>query len=71
MLPTLNIAVRAARSAGRILLRYFERVDQVAVQTKSHNDFVSEVDRGAEAAIIQELRRSYPDHAILAEESGA
>jgi myo-inositol-1(or 4)-monophosphatase len=71
MQPTLNIAVRAARSAGRILLRYFERVDQVSVQTKSHNDFVSEVDRGAEAVIIQELRRSYPDHAILAEESGA
>lgn len=71
MQPTLNIATRAARAAGRILLRYFERVDQVNIQVKSHNDFVSEVDRAAEEAIIQELRSKYPDHAILAEESGA
>jgi myo-inositol-1(or 4)-monophosphatase len=70
MQPTLNIATRAARAEGRILLRYFERVDQVNIQVKSHNDFVSEVDRAAEEAIIQELRSKYPDHAILAEESG-
>jgi myo-inositol-1(or 4)-monophosphatase len=71
MQPTLNIAVRAARSAGRILLRYFEHVDQLKVQTKSRNDFVSEVDRGAEEAIIHVLRTTFPDHAVLAEESGA
>lgn len=71
MHPTLNIAVRAARSAGRILLRYYERADQISVQAKSRNDFVSEVDRSAEAAIIQELRARFPDHAILAEESGS
>jgi myo-inositol-1(or 4)-monophosphatase len=70
MHPMLNIATRAARSAGRILMRYFERTDQLTVTSKSRNDFVSEVDRGAEAAIIQELRSKYPDHAILAEESG-
>lgn len=66
----LNIATRAARSAGRILMRYLERTDRIAVTSKSRNDFVSEVDRGAEQAIIQELRSRYPDHAILAEESG-
>ncbi|MCU0834979.1 MAG: inositol monophosphatase [Chromatiaceae bacterium] len=71
MHPTLNIAIRAARSAGRVLLRYFDRVDQLAVESKQRNDFVSEVDRNAEAAIIQELRGKFPDHAILAEESGA
>ena len=70
MHPMLNIAVRAARSAGRILLRYFERTDSIAVSSKRRNDFVSEVDRAAEEAIIQELRARYPDHAILAEESG-
>jgi myo-inositol-1(or 4)-monophosphatase len=70
MHPMLNIATRAARSAGRILMRYFERTDSIAVTSKGRNDFVSEVDRGAEAAIIQELRSKYPDHAILAEESG-
>lgn len=71
MNPTLTIAVRAARAAGRVLLRYYERVDQIQVQTKSRNDFVSEVDRAAEAAIVQELRSKFPHHAILAEESGA
>ncbi len=70
MNPTLNIAVRAARSAGKILLRYFDRVDSLKVETKSRNDFVTEVDRSAEAAIIQELRARFPHHAILAEESG-
>jgi myo-inositol-1(or 4)-monophosphatase len=71
MQPTLNIAVRAARSAGRILLRYLEHVDRLDVRAKSRNDFVTEVDRNAEEAIIQVLRATYPDHAILAEESGA
>jgi len=70
MHPMLNIAIRAARSAGRVLLRYFERTDSIAVSIKRRNDFVSEVDRAAEEAIIQELRAKYPDHAILAEESG-
>ncbi len=67
----MNIAVRAARSAGTLLLRHFDRVDTLNVTTKGLNDFVSEVDRLAEQAIIQVLRKAYPDHAILAEESGA
>lgn len=71
MQPTLTIAIRAARAAGRILLRYLDRVDQLHIQSKSQNDFVSEVDRAAEDAIIHELSSKYPDHAILAEESGA
>ena len=71
MNPTLNIAIRAARAAAKVLLRYYERVDQVKAQAKSRNDFVSEVDRSAEQAIIQELRARFPNHAILAEESGA
>jgi myo-inositol-1(or 4)-monophosphatase len=70
MHPTLNIAVRAARAAGKVLLRYSDRIDQIKVQSKSRNDFVSEVDRNAEAVIIQELRGRFPNHAILAEESG-
>lgn len=67
----LNIAVRAARAAGRVTMRFYERVDTLKVGTKSRNDFVSDVDRAAEIAIIQELRGKYPGHAILAEESGA
>ncbi len=71
MHPSLNIAIRAARSAGRLIMRYSDRLDQIQVESKSRNDFVSDVDRAAEAAIIQELRNRFPSHAILAEESGA
>lgn len=68
--PMLNIAIRAARSAARIIMRSFYRRDELTVTAKDRNDFVSEVDRAAEAAIIQEIRGKFPHHAILAEESG-
>ena len=70
MHPTTNIAIRAARDAGRVLLRYYDRVDTLKVPAKQRNDFVSEVDKAAEAAIINVIRKAYPQHAILAEESG-
>ena len=69
--PTLNIAVRAARRAGEIILRGFEQRDRIQVDVKGHNDFVSDVDRRAEAVIIDTLLQAYPNHRILAEESGA
>ncbi len=70
MRPAVNVAVRAARAAGSIILRYLNRVDSLTIEEKSRMDFVSEVDRMAEAEIAKELRRAYPDHAILGEESG-
>ena len=69
--PLLNIAIRAAREAGRVIVRDIDRVDTLDVSVKGRNDFVSEVDRRAEHAIISTIRRSYPDHAVLGEESGA
>jgi myo-inositol-1(or 4)-monophosphatase len=71
MNPMLTIAVRAAREAGRIITRNFNRIDRLTVSDKGNNDFVSEVDRNAEAVIINLLREKYPNHAILAEESGS
>ncbi|MEO6798529.1 MAG: inositol monophosphatase family protein [Rhodanobacter sp.] len=68
--PHVTIAARAARSAGNVILRYMNRIDGLNVVEKQQWDFVSEVDKLAEAEIIKELRRAYPDHAILAEESG-
>ncbi|OOG61020.1 inositol monophosphatase [Rhodanobacter sp. B05] len=68
--PHVTIAARAARSAGNVILRYMNRIDGLHVVEKQQMDFVSEVDKLAEAEIIKELRRAYPDHAILAEESG-
>ncbi len=54
-----------------MILRYMNRIDGLNIVEKQQLDFVSEVDKLAEAEIIKELRRAYPDHAILAEESGA
>jgi myo-inositol-1(or 4)-monophosphatase len=70
MHPMLNTAIKAARKAGNIISRATRDLDLIKVETKRRNDFVTEVDRAAESAIIDELRRAYPDHAILAEESG-
>src|SRR5690606_9025374 len=69
--PAVNVAVRAARAAGQIILRYMNRIDGLAIVEKQKMDFASEVDRAAEAEIIRELKRAFPGHAILAEESGA
>ena len=71
MQPLLNLAVRAARRAGDIIVRALPRLEAVEIHTKGRNDYVSEVDRAAEADIIETVRRLYPDHAFLAEESGA
>jgi len=71
MHPMLNFAVKAARRAGAIINRASDNLDALTVRHKSLNDLVSEVDRAAEEAIIDSLRSVYPDHAILAEESGA
>jgi myo-inositol-1(or 4)-monophosphatase len=71
MHPMLNIAVRAARRAGTIIVRSLPRLDTVTVDVKGRRDYVTTTDREAEAAIIETLLKAYPDHAILAEESGA
>jgi len=70
MHPMLNTAVKAARRAGNLIHRSSDRIDHLTITKKSHADFVSEVDRAAEQTIIQTLLEAYPDHAILAEESG-
>ncbi len=71
MHPLLTIAVKAARRAGSIINRAALDVGTIEVTRKRHNDFVTQVDKAAEAAIIDIIRRAYPDHSILAEESGA
>lgn len=71
MHPMLNVAVKAARAAGKIINRAELDIDQIRVGMKGPNDFVTETDQAAEQAIIEVLKKAYPDHAILAEESGA
>jgi len=66
----LNIGIRAARRAGDLILRSMNRLHQLEVRRKDANDFVTEVDLRAEAEIIETIRTTFPDHGILAEESG-
>jgi myo-inositol-1(or 4)-monophosphatase len=70
MQPLLNIAVRAARRAGDLIVRNLDRVPSISVHAKSRNDFVSEIDQMAERDIIETVRRMHPDHGFLCEESG-
>lgn len=70
MNPLANIAVSAARSAGRVIMKHYRQGTLGEIQSKARNDFVTEVDREAEAMIIHTIRRAHPHHAILAEESG-
>ncbi len=70
MQPMLNIAVRAARAAGKVIVKGYEQLDRVQTEMKSANDFVTNIDKEAEQAIIDTLLKAYPDHGIVAEESG-
>ena len=65
----LDTALAAARAGAAVLRRYF-RADDLEVDTKAENDFVTQADRESEAAVVAEIRRRHPDHRILAEEGG-
>ena len=68
--PMLNVAIKAARTAGSIINRAALDVEAVRISQKQVNDFVTEVDQASEQAIIETLLTAYPGHGILAEESG-
>src|SRR6266542_3811591 len=70
MHPMLNTAIKAARRAGQIINRAALDIELVKIEQKQRNDFVTDTDKSAEQAIIEILHTAYPDHAILAEESG-
>ena len=70
MHPLLNIAIQAARQASKTVLRFMDRLDSIEINRKARNDFVTEVDRRSEQEIIHVIRKAYPEHAILGEESG-
>lgn len=70
MQPLLNIAITAARLAGDIIVRHIEQLDRVKITAKSSDEYFSEVDVKAEQAIINSIHKAYPDHGIIAEESG-
>ncbi len=68
MHPILNIAVRAARQAGKSIMHKSYRIDQLRYNTKAARDYVTEVDLQAENEIARVIHEAYPSHAIIAEE---
>lgn len=70
MQPLLNIAVNAARLAGDVIVRHIEQIDRIKVTAKNSNEYFTEVDVKAEQLIIKTILKAYPEHGIIAEESG-
>ena len=70
MHPMLNIAIRAARNAGQVIVKGFANPDNIETHQKGQNDFVTNVDLDAENAVVNTIRKSYPEHTIIGEECG-
>ena len=70
MQPMCNIALRAAREAGEMIIKAMDNIDRIRVDEKSRHDFVTEVDRNSEESIIKQIRKAYPDHSFRGEETG-
>jgi myo-inositol-1(or 4)-monophosphatase len=67
----LNIAIEAAKEAGKYLKYSVGKVKSIEMKQGEERNLVSEIDKTSEAKIISIIKRHYPNHAILAEESGA
>ena len=65
----LNVMVKAARKAGRSLVKDFQEVENLQVSAKSAGDFVSRADIAAEKIIKEELSEARPTYGWLGEES--
>jgi len=70
MQPMVNIALRAARQAGDMIVKAADNLELVKVDEKGRHDFVTEVDRRSEEMIIEQIKKAYPDHRFLGEEGG-
>ena len=71
MNPILNIAFKAARRAGQMMIRASGNLEAVKIDSKAFNDFVSNVDRESEMILVDALKEAYPHHKITCEESGS
>ena len=66
----LNTAMMAADEAGKHLVQMSKRLSDLKVDAKGYNNLVSNADHAAEKIIVEKIQTAYPDHAIVAEESG-
>ena len=61
----VNIAIRAAREAGEIMIRQLNHLEKLSISEKSNNEYVTEIDKIAEKTIINIIHEHFPDHSIL------
>ncbi len=66
----LPVAIKAARRAASVITRAALDMQNVRVENKSVNDFVTSADLAAEQEIIRVIQQAFPQHAILSEEAG-
>ena len=71
MSKVLDVALKAAERACEVILGFYERLSSIEVEEKAKNDFVTEADKSSERLIIETIREVFPDHAIVAEETGS
>ena len=69
--PQLNIAINAALAAGKSIMRFYSRLENLKIQEKGFNDYVSEADQESEKIITTALMKAYPKYKVTAEESGS
>ena len=68
--PNLNIMIKAAEKASKILIRDFGEIEKLQVSKKGPVDFVTNSDLKAEKIIIEELKKAKPQYSIISEENG-
>ena len=68
--PNLNIMIKAAEKASKILIRDFGEIENLQVSKKGPTDFVTNSDLKTEKVIIEELKKAKPQYSILSEEYG-
>jgi len=66
----IDVAVKAAEKASEVLKKYHNELKASEVELKARNDYVTKADTEAEKVIIEEIKTHFPDHSIVAEESG-
>lgn len=68
--PVEQVAIEAHRAGGRVLRRHFRRLTQIEFKGTNDANLITAADHASEAAVIKTILRHFPDHGILAEESG-
>jgi myo-inositol-1(or 4)-monophosphatase len=70
MTPMTNMAIKAARAAGKIIIYAATNDIALEIDIKRRNDFVTQIDKKCEEVILETLHKAYPDHNFLGEETG-